>query len=76
MSKQLNPAGRVDVLIQSTVDLFLKRFVETHRGYAGLNARLKEVGVDLGTLARDEVSRRLKRERITDVKSLRRALHR
>lgn len=65
MSKQVNPSGRVDVLMNRTVDLALKRFVEPHP----LHERLKQVGLDFGEILREEISRGLKRAKVSDLKS-------
>lgn len=67
-----NPAGRVDILVERIADLCLKRFVDGHP----LTLRLKQVGLDGPAMVRNEVRARLKREKITDVKSLRKALRR
>ena len=67
-----NPAGRVDLLIERTIDLWMKRFVDNHP----LTARLRQVGLDGSLIVRGAVKDRLKKERITDVKSLQRALRR
>lgn len=65
MSKDINPSGRVDVLMNRTVDLALKRFVEPHP----LHERLKQVGLDVGEMLREEISRGLKRAKVSDLKS-------
>jgi hypothetical protein len=67
-----DPAWRVDVLVDRLVDLLMKRHIDNHP----LTARLRQVGLDASLLARNAVRDKLKRERITDVKSLRKALRR
>lgn len=72
MNKELNPAGRVDVLAKRVADLGVQRFIESHP----IHARLKQAGVDIASIIRDSLDAALKRERITDMRSLRRALRR
>ena len=68
----MNPAGRVDLLVNRTVNVAVARWVDTHP----LAERLKQVGLDVGFLIRGYVEHRLKKEKITDIRSLRRALRR
>ena len=69
---QPNPAGRVDVLIERMLDRWMQRFVDNHP----LTMRLRQVGLDTSSIVRDEVRDKLKRERITGVKSVMKALRR
>lgn len=63
--------GRVDVLFERIADLVLKRSIERHP----LHARLKnEVGLDVALLLKNGLADTLKREKIKDLRSLRRAL--
>jgi hypothetical protein len=68
-----NPAGRVDVLIERSIDLWMKRYFDNHPFVLHLKNR---AGLDGPFLIRAAVSDRLKRERITDIRSLRKALRR
>lgn len=71
MTREINPAWRVDVLVERLTDRVLERSVDRHP----LVERLKrEVGLDFGEIVRSQVTQHLKREKITDIKSLRRAL--
>lgn len=64
-------AGRVDVLFERIADLLLKRSIERHP----LHAKLKdEVGLDVSSLLKNSLADTLKREKIKDLRSLRRAL--
>lgn len=69
---QPDPAWRVDVLVERTLDLWMQRFVDNHP----LAMRLRQVGLDTSSIVRNQVRAKMKRERITDVGSLRRALRR
>jgi hypothetical protein len=70
--KPPDTAWRVDLLVERSLDLIMNRFVDNHP----LTARLRQVGLDASVLARGAVKDHLKKERITTVKSLRRALRR
>lgn len=73
MKKPLDPRHRVDVLLKRSAALLLERWVERHP----LHGRLKlEAGLDVSGILQDSLSRGLKRERITDVKSVMKALRR
>lgn len=67
-----DPGWRVDILIQRIIDASLKRAVDNHP----LTARLRQVGLDPSTLVRVAVKDQLKRDKITNVRSVIRALRR
>lgn len=71
MSKPVNPQYRVDVLLKRVAALLLERSMELHP----LHRRLKqEAGLDVSAILQDSLASGLKRERITNVKSVMKAL--
>jgi hypothetical protein len=67
-----SPAGRVDVLVERVLDRLMERYVDHHP----LAVRLRQVGLDSSAIVRGAVKDKLKRERITGVKSVMKALRR
>ena len=67
-----DPAWRVDILVQKIIDVSLKRTLDNHP----LTARLKAVGLDVPAITREAVQKQLKRDRITNVRSVLKALRR